>query len=78
MTEYILQLPDNNSSAKALLEYIKSLDFVKLSPSKDWYDELTAEQKEGIETALKELKAGKGIAHDDVVNRINKRFNKIG
>lgn len=76
MTEYILQLPDNYSSAKALLEYIKSLDFVKLTPSKDWYDELTAEQKEGIETALQELKDGKSIAHHDVVNRINKRFKK--
>ena len=39
MLEYTLHIPENNSNAKALLEYIKTLDFAKLSPSKDWYDE---------------------------------------
>jgi hypothetical protein len=78
MLEYTLHLSDNNPSAKALLEYIKTLDFAKLSPTKDWYDELSNEQKEGIEVALQELKEGKGIPHDDVVNKINKRITRNG
>jgi hypothetical protein len=75
MTEYILQLPDNNSSAKALLEYIKSLDFVKLSPSKGQDEiEIPAWQVKEVKRRMKAYKNNPESALDfeNVMNEIEK------
>lgn len=76
MLEYTLQLPENNSSAKALLEYIKTLDFATLTPTKDWYDELTNEQKEGINQGLVDIENGNVHEDEYVKNHIAQKIAK--
>ena len=76
MLEYTLHLPENNSSAKALLEYIKTLDFAKLSPTQDWYEELTAEQKESINQGLADIENGNVHTDEYVQNYIADKIAK--
>jgi hypothetical protein len=54
MQEYTLQLPDNNSNAKALLEYIKTLDFAKLSQASNWHAEIPEEHKQEVRNRIAE------------------------
>ena len=39
----------------------------------DW-EKLTEEQKQGITDAIDEIKAGKGIAHENVMANIRKKY----
>lgn len=39
----------------------------------DW-DKLTEEQKQGILDALAEIDAGKGIPHEEVMDRVKKKY----
>ncbi len=52
-------------------ETIKYLKIVKDSDSKnqDWWDDLTDEQKQGIERGLKDISEGKTTSHEEVKNR---------
>lgn len=50
------------------IEYLK---IVKVSKSKnqDWWDDLTNEQKRGIERGIKDIDDGRIIPHDEVIKR---------
>ena len=37
MEDYTLKILDNNSKAMALLTYLKSLDFIEVKKSSDWW-----------------------------------------
>jgi hypothetical protein len=73
MLEYTLHLSDNNSSAKALLEYIKTLDFAKLTPNKDAMDIPDWQIKE-VKRRMKAHKQNPEAAldFDQVMNEIEK------
>lgn len=45
-----------------------------IDQSVDWYDELTPEQKKGIEKARAELDSGKGIPHEEVMKSIRQKI----
>lgn len=49
-------------------ETINYLKVVKESnkPGKDWWHDLTATQKKGIERGLKDIDAGRVVAHNEV------------
>lgn len=75
MLEYTLHLPDNNSSAKALLEYIKTLDFAKLTPSKGQDEiDIPAWQVKEVTRRMKAYKNNPETAldFDQVMNEIEK------
>lgn len=40
----------------------------------DW-ESLTSEQKAGIDAAIEEIDAGKGISHDDVISKYRKKYS---
>jgi hypothetical protein len=77
MLEYTLHLPENNSSAKALLAYIKTLDFAKLTPSKG-KDEINipAWQVKEVTRRMKTYKNNPETAldFDQVMNDIEKEL----
>jgi len=53
------------------------VDVIVLSvEGKDWYDELTDNQKEAIERGRMQLKAGEGIPHEEVQQRIRKLIER--
>jgi len=53
-------------------------DYFKQLKSKktDWYDELTKQQKEDIETSRKQFREGKGIPHSEVQKEVDKLLGR--
>ena len=76
MQNYTLTISENNSKAIALLNYLKSIDFVKISKTADWWDTLTEEQQNSINKGVEQLDNGEGIMHDDVRKNVNKLLGK--
>ncbi len=76
MQNYTLTIQENNSKALALLDYLKSIDFVKISKTTDWWDTLTAEQQGNINKGVEQLDNGEGIAHNDIRKNVNKLLGK--
>jgi len=74
MQEYTLSILEDNSKALALLNYLKTLDFVKLTKSKDWYDELNIEQIKSINKGLEDIENGNIHKDEDVRKSIHKRI----
>ena len=70
MQNYTLSIPENSSKAHALLNYLKSIDFVTISKSVDWWDDLTSEQKDRINKSVELLDSGKGISNDAVRSNV--------
>jgi len=62
----------SNSKAMALLNYIKTLDFINIEDT-----HLSAEQKKAINAALSSVKKGKAISHNKVMEATRKRFPKL-
>ena len=66
MQDYILKLSENNSKALALLNYLKTPDFIEITKTNDWYDDLNYEQKESIDKGIKYLGNGNTYSDEDV------------
>jgi hypothetical protein len=74
MEDYILRISENNSKALALLNYLKTLDFVELSKTADWWDETSVEHKASIERGLDDLKNGRVHSDEDVSKSVRERI----
>jgi len=75
--KFTIDIDINNSKALALLNYIKTLDFINIEDdSTDWWEQLTASEKKLIQKGAKEIKQGKGINHDDVRSEIDQMLGK--
>tara|TARA_X000000950_G_C13453572_1_gene472914 strand:+ start:240 stop:470 length:231 start_codon:yes stop_codon:yes gene_type:complete len=73
-----IHIDDSGDRAKAFLKFIRGLDFVQIEEEEtDWYDDLTAEQKEDIETSRKQILEGKGIPHSEVQKEVDKLLGRI-
>jgi hypothetical protein len=74
---YTIQLDDTNSKAKALLEYLKTLDFVTLTDTNtDWYDDLSVSDLSTINQGLEDLKNGNFQSDFEVRNTVSQRILK--
>ena len=76
MQDYILKISENNSKALALLNYLKTLDFIEISETTDWYNELNFKQKESINKGIEDLENGNTYADEDVRGDIHQRILK--
>ncbi len=74
---HTIQIDDTNSKAKALLEYLKTLDFVKLTDNSNWYDELSQTNKNSILQGLDNIRNGKVQSDLDVRNSISHKINSV-
>lgn len=70
----ILNIDISNDKALALLNYIRTLDFVDLEEEQS---KLSSEQKKAIDIGLQSLKDGKGVKHSDVMNETKKRYPNL-
>lgn len=50
------------------LQYLKIIKEQEVSQS-DWWDDLSIEQKSGIERGLKDVDEGRVIAHEEVIKK---------
>ena len=60
LIEWLTKLEDQDT-----LEYLKVVKDSKISDH-DWFDDLTEEQKRGIERGLKDIDEGRVTSHDEV------------
>ena len=60
LIEWLTKLKDNET-----IEYLKVVKDSK-SDNHDWWDDLTSEQKRGIERGLRDIDQGKTIPHQEV------------
>lgn len=63
-----------NQNAIALLNYIQTLDFIKIDDEKA---KLKEAQKTVINEGLKALKNGKAMEHNQVMEETKKRYPKL-
>ncbi|OFY89383.1 MAG: hypothetical protein A3K10_16835 [Bacteroidetes bacterium RIFCSPLOWO2_12_FULL_31_6] len=78
MADYILKISEKNTKALALLNYLKTLDFVELTKSTDWWDELSDDNKKAIEKGIKQADEGKLVSNKDAKKRIDNFFRQNG
>ena len=74
MQNYTLKITEKNAKTAALIKYLKTLDFIEISKSLDWWNELGEESKASIERGLDDLKKGEVHSDQDVRNLIRKRI----
>ncbi len=60
LIEWLAKLDDDET-----IEYLKVVKDSKLS-NHDWWDDLTSNQKQGIERGLRDIDQGKTIPHQEV------------
>ncbi len=77
MQNYTLKIAENNAQAKALISYLKTLDFVQFTKEKDWYDELDEVSLASIERGLDDLSSGAIHTDDAVRNSIREKILKV-
>lgn len=66
-------IDDSNSKAKALLEYLRTLEFVKEGQS-DWGEEVSKELESGILRGLKDEAEGNVIPHGKIMSELHREF----
>lgn len=62
----------SNSKALAFLEFIKTLEFVKVLETEN--QELTYQQKQAIDQGIQSLDEGKRISHSKVINQFKEQY----
>jgi predicted transcriptional regulator len=60
LIEWLSQLDDDET-----IEYLKVVKDSR-SSNKDWWNELTDKQKQGIERGLKDIEHGRTVPHEEV------------
>lgn len=65
-----------NNRAEFLMELLRSLKFVKVTETADWYDGLNEEEKKSIEQGLDDLKNNRIHSHEEVMVEARKKTNK--
>ena len=68
-----------NPKAKKLIQDLADLNLISISKTKnsskkDWLD-LSKEQQNGILNAIDEIEAGEGIAHEEVVAKLQNKYS---
>jgi hypothetical protein len=76
MQNYTIKISENNAKAVALINYLKTLEFVELTKASDWWDELGTENKASIERGLDDFKTGRTYQDNEVRNSIRERILK--
>ena len=76
MKDYTIRFTEENNKVKALIDYLKSLEFVELSSGADWWDEISEKNKASIKRGLDDLKNGKTFTDDDVRTSIRKQISR--
>lgn len=68
-----VKLDMSNAKASALLNYIKTLDFVYI----DEKYTLSDAEKQAVEEGLASLDRGEKLTHEEVMNNMKKRFPNL-
>ena len=76
MPNYTISIQEDSNRVNALLDYLKSIDFVKISERSDWWETLTVEEQRAIYKSVDLLDNGEGINHSEVRKNVNSLLSK--
>jgi hypothetical protein len=76
MQNYTIKISEKNAKAIALINYLKTLEFVELTKVSDWWDELGEESKASIERGLEDIQHGRIHSDENVRSSIRERILK--
>ncbi|MCC5917796.1 MAG: hypothetical protein JJU02_10790 [Cryomorphaceae bacterium] len=74
MENYTLKISANSTKAKALIDFLKSLDFIELTKEEHSEIELDTKSVASIEKGLEDLKNNRIHKDQDVRNSIRERI----
>lgn len=74
MENYTLKISTNNAKAKALIDFLKSLDFIELTKEEHSENELSVRSVASIEKGLEDLNNNRIHKDKDVRNSIRERI----
>jgi len=74
MEDYTLRISESDSKALALINYLKTLDFIELTRTTDWWDEMTSENQASIQRGLDDLENGRVHSDEDIRESVRQRI----
>ena len=74
MQDYTLTISEKSNKALALINYLRTLDFVEITKTTDWWDELSQENKNAIQQGIDDLDNGYVHTDEDVRKNIRQRI----
>lgn len=74
METYTIKISEKNTKAKALIQYLKTLEFIEFTKNDDWWDEIGIKSKTSIERGLDDLKNNRTHSDEKVRNSIKERI----
>ncbi|NOQ75629.1 MAG: hypothetical protein GQ574_26715 [Crocinitomix sp.] len=72
-----ISLNIQDSKAVAFLNFIRTLDYVKLESNSDNEIELTDDLKKALDESIKSLKDEGGTSHTQMMSETQKKFPKL-
>ena len=77
MQNYTLTISEDNKKTSALINYLKTLDFIKITKATDWWDELSTEDKKSVQQGLDDIENNNIHSDEDVKKSIKKHIFNI-
>ena len=77
MQDYTLRITKATPKANALMDYLKTLDFIEITKTSDWWDDLSANNKDSIKQGMEDLDEGNIHSDKDVKKSIRQRILKV-
>ena len=76
MEDYTLSVPEGDSKAIALLNYLKTLDFVQLKKAEkgDWWNLISSENQASVQRGVDDLDNGKSQSDNAVRNSVRQKI----
>ena len=75
MKQLTINIKDNKYSF--ILELLKSMDFVSVANSDDWFDNISENDKKAINKGIEDIENGKIHSHEDVMASAKKRISEL-
>ena len=69
-----LDIDTSDSKALALLNYIRTLDFISIGEK---VETITPEQKKAIDVGIEQLEKGNGMLHSEVMKETKNRYPQL-
>ncbi len=78
MTKFTISISNYDRRAKALVKYLKTLDFVTIVETSENEYELSEEELDAVKRGLKDIDEGKVYSDEEVRKRIHKKIENAG
>jgi predicted transcriptional regulator len=78
MTRFTISISEYDDKAKALMEYLKTLDFITIEETSVSEYELSEEELEALNRGLKDIDEGRVYSDEEVKKRIRNKIENAG